>query len=151
MREAHKCNYIKINDFNEKIQQISTEEYRKRIKLLQDNGRLYHMEQGHRIPIEKIILHYHDIFVLPGNPLPCTNLASHEIVIKEEKVINNRSYKPPEYYKKKINNQVKDMYVKGIIKNSDSPYNSPLWVVPKKSRCFRTKEMENSGGFQKAK
>ena len=127
-----KYNYIKINDFKEKIQHISTEEYRKRIKLLQENCRLSHMEQDHRTPIEKIILHYHDVFTLPGDPLPCTNLASHKIVIKEEKVINNRSYKPPECHRQEINNQVKDMYVKGIIKNSDSPYNSPLWVVPKK-------------------
>ena len=63
-----------------------------------------HMEQDHRTPIEKIILPYRDVFTLPGGPLPCTNFASHKIVIKEAKVINNRSYKPPECHRQEINN-----------------------------------------------
>ena len=97
----------------------------------------------------EIIIHYHDIFTFPENPLPCTNLASHKIVIKKEKVINNRSYKSPECHKQEINNQVKDMYVKGIIKNSDSPYNSPLWVVPKKADASGQKKCRIVVDFRK--
>ena len=41
---------------------------------------------------------YHDIFTLPGDPLPCTNLASHKILLKYEKIINLRQLRQPKCY-----------------------------------------------------
>ena len=95
--------------------------------------RISHIEKELREPIEKLLLHYLDVFNLGTDSLSYTNLAQHTITLKENKIINTKSYRPPECHKHKINRQVKEMLDKRIIEESDSPYNSPVWVVPKKS------------------
>ena len=82
--------------------------------------------------IEKITMSYHDIFMLPDDPPPCTNLASHKILLKDEQIINLRQPRHPEYQREEICNRVNDMLTKNIIDESNSPFNSPLWVVRKK-------------------
>ena len=103
--------------------------------------RLDHLEHQVKEPISKIIAGYPDIYCLEGDPLPCTNSTSHKIVLKENKIINIKSYRPPECHKKEIHLQTIDPLSKGIIKYSDSPFNSPIWVLPKINRCIRQKEM----------
>ena len=78
---------------------------------------------------------YHDIFGLPGDLLPCTNLISPRMILKDQLPVNERQYRLPEAHRAEANTQVKEMLTKEIISDSDSPYNSPLWVVPKKG-CF---------------
>ena len=95
--------------------------------------RLSHIEPSLKQPIEKLLLFYLDVFNLETDFLPCTNLAEHTITLRENKIINTKSYRPPECHKDEINRQMKDMLDKGIIEPSDSPYNSPVWVVPKKT------------------
>lgn len=41
-------------------------------------------------------------------------------------------YRYPQIHEQEIEKQVEDMLKQGIIQESNSPYNSPLWVVPKK-------------------
>lgn len=83
--------------------------------------------------IEKILVSYLDIFNLETDTLPCTDLTEHCITLKTDKPINIKSYRPPEYgNKKEIEKQINEMLTKNIIEKSDSPYNAPVWVVPKK-------------------
>ncbi|CAK9829637.1 Retrovirus-related Pol polyprotein from transposon 17.6 [Anthophora retusa] len=95
--------------------------------------RLSHIKRSLREPLEKLLLFYIDVFNLEKEFLPCTNLAKHTITLKENKIINTKSYKPLECHKNEIARQMKEMLDKKIIEPSDSPYNSPVWVVPKKS------------------
>ena len=46
--------------------------------------------------------------------------------------INTRPYRLPESQKEEVDRQVKQLLEDGIIAKSDSPWNSPLLVVPKK-------------------
>lgn len=94
--------------------------------------RLSHIEKSLREPIEKMLLYYIDVFNLESDLLPCTDLSKHTITLKENKIINTKSYRPPECHKEEITRQMNEMLKKGIIEPSDSPYNSPVWVVPKK-------------------
>ena len=75
---------------------------------------------------------YHDVFTLPEYPIPSTQLTTHKIVVKTPKPINMKSYRPSECHREEIKRQMEEMLTKGIIEPSDSPYNSPIWVVPKK-------------------
>ena len=46
--------------------------------------------------IKKVIRKYREVFLLDTEPLPCTNLSEHEIVLKTVKIINLQSHKLPE-------------------------------------------------------
>ena len=81
----------------EKIQYITTKELRKRLQLLQENTRLSHIVANDREGISKIVQSYHNIFTLEGDFLPCTDLARPQIIVKDERPINNPFYPPPEF------------------------------------------------------
>jgi len=102
-----------------------------RLQLLKENTRLSHISE-HSNEIWDIITEYHDIFTLPGDPLPLTSLIQHEIKTLDENPIHTKQYRYPPIHQEEIKKQVKEMLAKGIIRESDSPYNSPLWIVPKK-------------------
>ena len=123
---------IKVESLKEKINYITTEEFSKRLKLLKENTRIDHIKPKIKESIEKIIHSYHDVFTLPGDPIPYTECASHKIILKDEKPIDNRSYRPPECHKEEITRQIDEMLKKNIIRQSNSPWNSPIWVVGKK-------------------
>ncbi|XP_058803413.1 uncharacterized protein LOC131671184 [Phymastichus coffea] len=64
-------------------------------------------------------------------PLPCTNLIEHEIHLENRIPVNTKQYRHPPIYRKFISDQIKKRLREGIIEESNSPYNSPLWIVPK--------------------
>ena len=103
-----------------------------RVLDLKQKTRLSYLEDKVAEHIWKGIASYHDIFHLEGDPLPCTNLVEHEIILKSGKVINTKSYRPSECHAKEIHNQIEELYKKRVIGDSNSHYNSPFWVVPKK-------------------
>ena len=147
--EDVKYNYITIKSGEDRINYITTRELNDRLKLLRENTRLSHLEEEHKVGIEKIVQTYHDIFSLTGDPLPCTKLASHKIALKDETPLNIKSYRPPEFHKSEISRQVQDMLTKKVIRHSDSPYNAPLWVVPKKTDASGKKKWRIVIDFRK--
>ena len=90
-----------------------------------------HIEPQLRKTIEKIIFGYSNIFTLEPDSQPCTWLTEYEIILKDRKPINVRRYRPPECHKNEIKRQIEDMLKKSVIEPCDSPFNSPIWVVPK--------------------
>ena len=70
---------------------LTTEELMGRVRELLECSRLNHIEQDTRETVRKIIQTYNDIFILVGDPLPCTNLTSHKIILEENRMINNKS------------------------------------------------------------
>ena len=112
----------------EQINYITHEELTARLKLLTENLRLQHIEESNRGAIKKIATSYHDIFTLPGDALPSTSLASHKIVLKEDKIINLRQPRHPECHREEVTNQVNEMLIKKIIAESDI---TRIW-----SHCF---------------
>jgi len=74
------------------------------------------------------------VLYLPGDKLSCTNVARHSIQLEPGVTpINTRPYRVPESQKKEIDRQVKQLVEDGIITKSDSAWNSPLSMVPKKA------------------
>jgi len=77
---------------------------------------------------------YQDVFYLPGDRLSSTNAVKHTITLEPGVApINTRPYRLPESQKEEVDWQVKQLLEDGIIVKSDSPWNSPLLVVPKKT------------------
>lgn len=102
-------------------------------KILQLN----HIEPSIRQEIQKIVTTYNEVFTLPGDPLPCTQLTEHEITLNSGKVVNLKSHKLPEAHRLFTLEHTQELLDKGIIRHSQSPFNSPLWVVPKKGNKLR--------------
>ena len=56
----------------------------------------------------------------------------HRIITSDEIPISIKQYKFPLSLKDEVNKQVEELLEAGIIKPFSSPYNAPLWMVPKK-------------------
>jgi RNase H-like domain found in reverse transcriptase/Reverse transcriptase (RNA-dependent DNA polymerase)/Integrase zinc binding domain len=72
------------------------------------------------------------VFYNEADPLTFTNSQKHQIKTIDDAPSYTKTYRYPHCFKQEIQNQIKDMLRKGIIRHSDSPWNSPVWVVPKK-------------------
>jgi len=64
--------------------------------------------------------------------LTATNVLRHQIPTTDDHPINTRQYRFPQIHKDEINRQVEELLEGGIVKHSQSPYNTPIWIVPKK-------------------
>lgn len=111
------------------IQYQSQEQRAERVKHLL---RLQHLNDEESRHVNKLIHDYSDLFQLPDEQLACTNIVSHRIHTKDEQPVNIKQYRFPPAHKSEINTQVEKMLDNKVIKTSTSPYNSPLWIVPKK-------------------
>ena len=110
-------------------------ELKDRVLDLKQKTRLSHLEDAVAAHIWKGIASYHDIFHLEEYPLPCTNLVEHEIILKSGKVINTKPYRLLECDKEESYNQIEELYKKRVIRGSNSPCNSSIWVVAKKKEA----------------
>lgn len=81
----------------------------------------------------KLVYQFPYQFHLPTDKLGMTEVVSHKIVTTDEKVINVKQYRYPQIHKEEIRNQVLELRKNNIICPSKSPFNSPLWIVPKKA------------------
>jgi hypothetical protein len=106
----------------------------KRLQLLNENLRLDHIMEG-ADEIKKICQEYVDIFKLPGDSLTATTAAEHTIptpTILKGRAITLKNYRLPESQQQEIQRQVTQMLEDEIIVPSNSGWNFPLLVVPKK-------------------
>jgi hypothetical protein len=110
------------------------QENKQRNALLKENLRLNHIKEGAE-DIRKICQEYAEIFRLPGDKLTATTAAQHSIPtpsIPEGRCITLKNYRLAEAHKDEIDKQVVQMLDEGIIRPSQSEWNFPLLVVPKK-------------------
>ena len=94
--------------------------------------RLDHLDNEEREHIIKLVNKNADRFLLDKNNLGAANSVMHRIITTDDIPVNIKQYKFPLSLKDEVNKQVQEMLEAGIIKPSSSPYNSPLWIVPKK-------------------
>lgn len=103
-----------------------------RIKQIRKNLRLTHLNGEEAESITKLCLTYPDIFYLEGDKLTFTNQIKHEIRTTDDKPIFTKSYRYPHAQKIEVREQIGKMLEQGIIRHSNSPWSSPVWIVPKK-------------------
>lgn len=73
-----------------------------------------------------------DLFYLTGDKLTYSDAVTHKIETKDSIPVNVKQYRFPPIHKDEINRQIDDLLENEVIKPSTSPYNSQLWIVPKK-------------------
>ncbi|XP_055378909.1 putative actin-fragmin kinase DDB_G0287957 [Condylostylus longicornis] len=73
-----------------------------------------------------------DLFYKEGDRLTCVKSVKHQIITTASQPIYSKIYRFPKIHEEEVNKQVQEMLEQNIIQPSSSPYNSPIWVVPKK-------------------
>jgi len=76
-----------------------------------------------------------DVFKLTGDKLTSTSAIKHHIPtpsIPANRALTLRNYKLPELHQKEVETKIQKMLEDKIIQPSQSPWNFPLLVVPKK-------------------
>lgn len=108
---------------------IGENRYEKVIKLL----RLEHLNKEEKESVVNLIKENQDRFHLSGEFLGATTAIEHGIATTDEIPVNARQYRFPPVHKAEINIQVNELLGNNIIEHSSSPYNFPVWIVPKKA------------------
>ena len=94
---------------------------------------LDHLNEIEKSSILEVINKFVYQFYLPMDDLGSTNVTQHTIITTDEVPIKTKQYRYPLVHKDEINKQVDSLLSSKIIQPSCSPYNSPVWIVPKKS------------------
>ena len=81
----------------------------------------------------KLIKIHSGRFQLNGDELTSSNVTKHRILTVDDHPVNTKQYRLPHNLREEVEKQVNELLEKGIIRPSKSPYNTSLWVVPKKS------------------
>lgn len=94
--------------------------------------RLDHLDEQEKFKLLKLCKQFPSIFQDPNEPLSSTTQTTHRINTSDEEPIYTKSYRYPEIHKQEVRQQIQKMLEDGIIRNSCSPWSSPIWIVPKK-------------------
>lgn len=79
----------------------------------------------------KLLYEYRDVFSTNDHDLGTTTIIKHQIVPKSDKVVYRRQYRHSEEQHKLIDEEVEKLLKSGVIKESMSPFNNPVLMVPK--------------------
>lgn len=91
-----------------------------------------HLQQDEKDKVHNLLNQYQDLFQPPDEKLTFTTKIRADIRTTDNEPIYSKSYPYPQAFKNEVNNQIEKMLHDGIIRPSRSPYNSPVWIVPKK-------------------
>lgn len=123
-------NIITIENKNYQIQYFENQNTVNSIEQIAIRADYLNLEE--KKELYKLVKEYESIFPRENESLTYTDAIQHKIITSDEIPIYTRPYRYPEIYKEEINKQIKQLLDDKIIKQSHSPWSSPVWMVPKK-------------------
>ncbi len=118
-----------------RINQVKT-----RHELLKENLRLDHLPSEQYSKRISTLQDFSDTFYLPDDELKSNLTSVHEIILTDEKPVYVKNYRFPFFHREEVERQMNDLEKQGIIVKSNSPWNAPIWIVPKKSDASAKKK-----------
>lgn len=98
-----------------------------------------HLTHNQLFELNRLLKNYPTLFAEPDDKLTYLTNVKAEIRINTDTPVYSRFYQYPMALKAEVDKQVKDLLENDIIiRPSRSPYNSPVWIVPKKNRMLPT-------------
>jgi hypothetical protein len=135
---------------NKRISEVLEKLINKRISEVLEKLRLDPLNPEEKEVMQKVCRDCHNIFYLPGDKLTCTNAIKHSInVIPDMSPISTKSYRLAEAQKAEIDKQIDKLLREGMVEESNSMWNSPLLVVPKKDDTSGEKKWRLVVDFRK--
>ena len=95
------------------------------------------LNDDEKVKFKNLFNKYRNVFAFPGDQLGRTSLVQHVIDTGDAMPIKQRPYRVSPDVKKEIDRQVDEMLEKGIIRESVSPWSSPVVLVKKKDGSYR--------------
>ena len=104
-----------------------------RVRIILEKIGANKLERPRRKRVIKLVKKFPYLFYLPGDDFPGTTLTTHHIPTIDDLPLSTKQYRYPPVHKEEIRKQISKLLELGVISPSTSPYNSPLWIVPKKA------------------
>jgi len=92
-----------------------------------------HLNKTQTDRLKELLHRYPNLFAEPNQKLTYTTNVKAEIRTSSDSPVYSKFYQYPMSLKDEVNKQVTELLNDGIIRPSRSPYNSPVWIVPKKA------------------
>lgn len=110
-------------------------------KCIQKLIRTSHLSENEKYVLTETIFNNQSILLKQNEKLSATTITKHKIITTDDSPVYTKTYRYPHHYKNDVEDQVRELLDSGIIKNSISPYTSPIWVVPKKKDASGIKKV----------
>jgi hypothetical protein len=114
-------------NYNIRVKQLVTQSV-KNIKL-----RMEHMSNSQKNLINSLTQKHSNLFADPDERLTYTTRVIAEIRTSSDAPVYSKHYPYPTSLRPEVEKQMGQLLQDGIIRPSRSPYNAPVWIVPKKS------------------
>ena len=90
-----------------------------------------------RAQYEELIIQNHDVFAHDKFDLGFSDVISHQINMKTPQPVYVKQFRIPDAYESEIMKHVEQWLAQDVIEECSSPYNSPVFCVPKKTGGLR--------------
>lgn len=112
---------------------INMKNSKERMEYLLSNVNIGCPNESEKSDLINLIQEFNDIFYVEGDEVTFTDAAQHEITLKPgTKPIFIKQYRVPQSLIPEMNKQIEDLLENDIIEPSNSNWNSPILLVPKK-------------------
>lgn len=99
-----------------------------------------HLDTQDNFGLGKLLDKYSSLFEPVNEKTAIETAVKAEIRTTTEDAVYSKSYPYPPHLRTEVNGQISKLLEDGIIRPSRSPYNSPLWIVPKKENSLGEKQ-----------
>jgi transposase InsO family protein len=123
-----------IPETDEEEKPQTAEDLAKKLAKAAEDNKLPPESQGE---LKALLYAYTDIFRTAGDPTHSCPLFEQAIPLIDETPVYVPPYPLPQAAKDACKERVKEFQEAGIVKPSKSPFNAPVWMVPKKDNTWR--------------
>ena len=95
------------------------------------------MYESDKPKLVELLQEYRDVISIKGEPPGRCKTYRHEIVLDTHKPLYTPQYRVPHKFQAPLDQEISEMLEQNIIRESKSPYNSPVLAVPKPDNSIR--------------
>jgi len=112
-------------------------EEKEKEKEFEQNIQIGDIEDGQKEEIRKLIRKYSEICAISDTKLGRTNIVKHRINTGDNKPVSRKPYRANEEKEKMIKEELDKMIKDGVVRESESPWSSPVVIIDKKDGSKR--------------